>query len=242
MDRFKYLNFCTIYSSEGDICEELSEHACFSSVFDGPNYQSNTYNIHIYKEFDLIKESKSNGCFLDINQINKHLSYLNRICNITYNVTEQIDKTLKPYYNVYVNLSAHNLIHRFVLTWIRALYEFPYCIYLPEVYKLKKFKAFEKINVFNILNIIACSFDIGDDIHMFTCPAYYPKLKKFEEIKQQLTELNVDETHNLFEVFSTEKPNENYINREIIFDEESFRFRMKYYLDIYNKIKNGKRL
>lgn len=242
MDRFKYLNFCTIYSSKGTVDEELEEHACFAEVFSGPNYQSNEYNIHVYKEFDLIREAKSNGCFLSLQQIHKHLSYLTRICDITYNITEEIDKSLRAYYNIYIELSAHNLIHRFVLTWVRALYEFPYCIYLPEVYELKKYKKFEKINVFNILNIISSSFALGDDIHMFTIPAYYPQLKKFSEIKQELANLNNEDYHKLFEIFSTSIENKKSINKEIILDEGSFKFRMQYYLDIYKKLKDGKEL
>lgn len=242
MDRFKYLNFCTIYSSKGDVDVDLSSYACFSEIFEGPNYQSNSYRIHVYKDFTLIKENKSNGCFLDIHQVNKHLNYLTRICDLTYNVTEEIDKDFNPYYKICINLSAHNLVHRFVLTWVRALYEFPYCIYLPEVYKLKKFKAFEKINVFNILNIISCSFCLGDDIHMFTCPSYYPKLKKFNEIKQDLSELNNEEGYNLSEIFSTSEENMNYINQDVILDEKSFKFRMQIYLDIYNNLKNEKKL
>jgi hypothetical protein len=242
MDRFKYLNFCTIYSSEGDVEVYLGEHACFGDVFEGPTYQSNTYNIHVYKEFSLIKNAKSNGCFLDLPQVNKHLNYLHRICDVTFNVTEEVDRDLLPYYKVEVNLSAHNLIHRFVLTWIRALYEFPYCVYLPEVYKLKKFKAFEKINVFNILNIIVSAFYLGDDIHMFTYPGRYPILKKFEEVKQELANINKEVYHNLLEIFSTEAENQNTINQEILFDEKSFNFRKQLYLDIYNKIKDGKEL
>lgn len=243
MDRFKYLNFATIYSSEGDVEVDLGTHACFSDVFhDEGRTLSNEYHIHAYKEFHLINESKSNGCFLDLEHVNKHLEYLSRIFPITYDVTEEIDRSMRPYYDIYVELTGHNLVHRFALTWIRALYEFPYCIYVMDIYKCKKFKAFENINVFNILNIIAATHEIGDDIHMFTIPGCVPKLLKFNEIKEQIDQVEVDRHHELSELFSTDQENPNSISPNNFFSDEDFKIRKQLYIDLYNNIKDGKEL
>lgn len=243
MDRFKYLNFASIYSSEGDVEVVLGEHACFADIFNEEcKILHNEYHIHAYKEFHLINDAKSNGCFLDLEYVNKHLNYLSRIFELTYEVTEEVDRKLLPYYDIYVDLEGSNLVHRFALTWIRALYEFPYCIYVMDVYKCKKYKAFQNINVFNILNIIAATHCIGDDIHMFTIPGCLPKLLKFNEIKSQIENSSVDEYHELSEIFSTEQENPNTIDLSNFFTNEDFNKRKQQYLDLYLKIKNGDKL
>ena len=111
-----------------------------------------------------------------------------------------------------------------------------------DVYKCKKFKAFKNINVFNILNIITATHVVGDDIHMFTIPGCIPRLLKFNEIKEQIDQVEVDKHHELSELFSTDQENPNSISPNNFFSDEDFKIRKQLYIDLYNNIKDGKEL
>lgn len=237
MKGFKFLNFHTVYSSIGTVGVKLEPHACFSSIFHGPLEQNNLYHIHVYKGMNLFHNSLSNGCFLELNDIKKHLNTLKHITKIKFVITENIDAQINPYYDISFRYSGSNIQHRFILTWIRALYEFPYCIYLPELYALKKESEFKFINPFNILNIIAAAHCNGDDIHMFTNPGCFSKLLKYNDIKNELNKHK--NNHCLFEIFGSQQVNtENSISDDFL-NKKLLQERKKVYLDIYKKIKHG---
>lgn len=245
MDRFKFLNFHTRYECKGDLKLELGNYACFSDVFHLDNdHPHNQYTIHVYKGMTLIETGLSNGCFLELRYIYKHISVLKHITKFKYSITEAVDKQLNPYYSIDIDLNAPLLIHKFVLTWIRALYEFPYCIYLPEVYKLKQEFEFKYINVFNILNLISATYYRGDSIHMFLWPGYIPNILKYNGIRTKINKL-IDEnpSGNLSSIFDSDEENIASIDiQEDFMDNKGFNDRKKIYLDLYKKIKykNGR--
>lgn len=202
MKGFKFLNFHTVYSSKGTVNQELGSYACYSDIFHADLIQKNSYHIYVYQGMNLFNQGQSNGCFLELDDIKRHLNTLKHLVNISFNITEHVDKNLNPYYDIAFSYSGYNIYHRFILTWIRALYEFPYCIYLPEVYALKNEPEFKFINPFNLLNIVTSCYYDGDDIHMFTQPGFKVKILKYNGIRQSLYKNKTDLS--LFSIFSTD--------------------------------------
>ena len=201
MADFKFLNYHTEYSVSGTSNKEMAPEACFYYVFNGPGYLKNHYIIKIYKGLQMAKKSNDNNCFLSKIQLHHHISVLKNIYGFTFNIEEKINKDLIPYYELTLNINGPNIIHRFILTWIRYVYEHPYNLYVLDVYKLKTMDTFKYINPLNIFNIVACCANKGNMGHMFTCPGSSYKLLKYNWIKNKISERVHEGKYNLSNIF-----------------------------------------
>ena len=163
MRDFQFLCYHTEYSCKGAIGKKMGVSACFSRVFnaiDGENI-SEDYEIILYKGTKLAKEkNKSNSCLFTKKQISNHLKQAQRIYPFNFRITEVTN--WGDGYNVFkVHLKliqAPGTFHKYLLTWLRYMYEYPYNVILYDAYKLKKDPCFRFTSISDLFNLVLGCF------------------------------------------------------------------------------------
>lgn len=209
MNDFSYLNYYTEYSCDGYLNQDLDDAACFSYVFNniGNKNVSINYNIIIYKGTKLSKEDhNSNACLLTINQLKNHL----RQAKLIYPFKFHIEQCKHNGFDVFeVNLKlidVPGMFHKYLLTWVRYTYEFPYNVLLIDTYKLKNEKCFKFSSIANIFNIVLGSINWEDlrCIHQIPETFTINKSLKVDDLRKKLKK--IEKLNKLYEVLkSTEK-------------------------------------
>lgn len=184
---FCYLNFHTEYSSRGTTLKRMAREYCFSEIFWGNSKQHNKYVIKFYKDLYCVqKEAGNNACFMTIEELNNHINYAKRI----YRFKSEVIDT-ENYYEVHLEINGPRIAHRFILTWVRYAYEFPFNMYLSDAYKLKRVVGFKRDDIFNLFNIVAESAGYhfhGDHIHAIGDTNWTKKFFKAGEVKKVIAD------------------------------------------------------
>ena len=161
MNEFRLLNYHTVYSCTGDLVKKLSDEVCFGYVFhSGINEESTvTYEIVLYMGTKLSKDRQcSNACLFDKKGIRRHLKILKSMLNFSYRIMDDNNANYNRV-RIRITISKCSLnFHRYALTWIRYLYEYPYNVLLRDAYELKKDPTFRFESVSNIFNVVLGSF------------------------------------------------------------------------------------
>lgn len=244
MADFKFLNYHTEYEVHGTSNKKMAPEACFAHVFQGPKYMENVYKILIYRGLNQAKKGEDNNCFLNKNQLFHHISILKKLYGFSFNIEEKVTKKLLPYFELNLVIKGHNLIHRFILTWVRYAYEFPYNLYILDVYRLKKEEIFKHVNAINLFNLVSSCMNSGNGGHMFTDPGTPVKILKFNGLKNRLNTLTKYDYPRLEQVFTTTRylnwnkkpvsPEELYIFENW---EATYEKRIPLYIEEYQKNK-----
>lgn len=186
----KFLNFYTWYSSQGHVEQKMQASACFSHIFhmhDLPknNIIKNIYTIRICHSGKDIERGYSNQCYLSLTDINRYLTQGKKFANYNY-----IIKKDKNYYYITVDLQGPHIAHKFILTYIRYLYEMPFALYLYEAFRLKhdcaEFRHLDYLTIYNIVSATIPNYDHGTNIHNIGASYKFKKLLSIKEIKRLL--------------------------------------------------------
>ena len=188
MDKqFVFLNFHTEYSSKGTLEKRMCREYCFGDVFYHDLYQNNKYRIRIYKNlFGVDNGGKNNACFMTKDELSNYISIAKRIHDFKF----KIENTDEEMFTVVLELDAPRIIHRYILTWIRYAYEYPFNFYLADAFKLKNTAGFRRDDIFNLFNLVgaSCGYHFhGDHIH---CIGDINWPRKFYSIKEQIEIVN----------------------------------------------------
>lgn len=133
--------------------------ACFSKVFgwfNGNTYENYTgiYTLRCRKKF---KERSGNYCSLEKSQIFKILRYMRRVFEIQITLTED-----KANYIFNFTIEGKPIKHKFVLTFSRVFFEFPYNEIAKDVLRLQEIKRddvnFNKQGFLKLYHILCCSY------------------------------------------------------------------------------------
>lgn len=239
---FKFLNFCTIYSSKGSINKPKSRAYCFSTIFyQGPNVQENEYMLEIYT--DKYKNKDDNNCLLTEEQLITHIEEAKKFRNFEYSLSKKDNK-----YILNFKLNGPRMYHKVILSWIRYAYEFPFNVALYEAFKLKNTKGFKRESLFNLFNLVGGSMSYykhGCDIHAIGRFNQFKPKVSYKELKT-LTDNKINESPSTpINTILPELKNENFIvleNKNNVFmegeyweDNKSFKKRLKVYR-VNNKI------
>lgn len=244
---FSFLNFCTIYSSKGYIKKPLREDACFSTVFKRlpiNKVVTNTYTIRLFKGNTQIEKNNNNSCFVDRRGIVNHLRVLKALFPFNYKLKEA-----KRFFNLTVTLKASNIYHKYLLSWIRYLYEYPYNMFLLDVHRLKKISKFKYESIINLFNLVGATSDINDHgtrIHAIGEIPEFKKLTSSSEIKAILDN-NPNKLNNIFKTINNIKglkrlqdDYDDLHTSEYWESEEKFQERLDIYISNYKKLKTIK--
>lgn len=248
MKEFSYLDYYTEYSCSGKINKRLSVASCFSKVFNRiKDNATESYKIIIYKKDQLCQVRGSNMCFLTQRQIHNHLKQAQEIYPFEFRIGKR--SNYKGKYDVYtINLKLINvpsLFHKYLLVWVRYMYEFPYNVILLDAYKLKQEKRFRYTSIANLFNLILGCMDYSREIHQIPVNNLVEFLKK-NVIRKRLTieDMTLNKIYKVRAlrkevIFIPEKINTysprdiEYWNNQIFFE----KYRKPVYLDAFNKVK-----
>lgn len=188
---FMMLNFCTEYGSEGNTKKNLSKNACFSTIFyseDNGIVQKNKYTIKLYKIGDwLNKKRQNNACLTDRAGIIHHLKILQSVFKFSYHLKENED-----HFVLTMTLDGDLIYHKYMLSWVRYLYEYPFNVFLADACKLKKIDGFKFESIINLFNLVGATSGIyqhGTGIHAIGETAWFKALMTTKEIQAKLKEL-----------------------------------------------------
>lgn len=170
MKDFQFLDYHTEYSCKGAFKKDMSAELCFSFIFRHTSEQniSEEYKVILYKGTDFSREKhNSNSCLFTKKQIRNHLRQAQGIYPFNFRITEV---TNWDGYNVFkVHLKLTNVpgtFHKYLLTWLRYMYEYPYNVILYDAYKLKKDPCFRFTSMSDLFNLVlACFNEYACDTH-----------------------------------------------------------------------------
>lgn len=171
MKDFQFLDYHTEYSCKGAFKKDMDVEACFSFVFRHTDEEnvSEEYEVILYKGTDFSREKhNSNSCLFTKKQIRNHLRQAQGIYPFDFYITEVTN--WGDGYNVFkVRLKLTNVpgtFHKYLLTWLRYMYEYPYNVILYDAYKLKKDPCFRFTSMSDLFNLVlGCFNENPGDIH-----------------------------------------------------------------------------
>lgn len=239
-----YLNFYTWYSSTGHFEHKMVREWCFSAIFymhDLPEDKiiKNIYTIRICHSGKDIKDQYSNHCYISLPDIKRFLNQGKKFVNYTYTITKD-----KNYYYITADVQDTHIAHKFILSYIRYLYEIPFALYLYEAVHLKReceeFKNLDYLNIYNIVSATIPNHGHGTNIHNIGNSYDFKQLLSIEQVKECFNSPDITQLNNIFPIV-------NDLNLQILkFDfktTEPWKFkkdrkqRIQTYLHNYNILK-----
>lgn len=166
--REKDLSNTAYYTCYKCDCESLNLHetvqddACFMRVFCKVQDLAK-YDIKICIDPAILLKNKSNYCMLMPFEVINWVSYIMSLCNGTFELkigTIQAKQKFSdeytdyPCYDLMINLKGPNSVHKFALTALRYLYEYPMNVMLKDVFRLKNMEQFENESLLNLFNLV----------------------------------------------------------------------------------------
>lgn len=162
---------------------------CFGYVFGAvENNSSVKYRVVLYMGTRYSAEQhKSNACIFTKQEVRNHLKLLKSLYPLQYSVRDYRDKD--GYKRLLVTLNIENTpatFHKYALTWLRYLYEFPYNVLLRDAYTLKKERTFRFESIANLFNLtLSCYCHNSREIHQIPVNAITERLK-IADIKRRI--------------------------------------------------------
>ena len=243
MKEFKFLEYHTEYSCEGDLNRYMATRACFSDVFKYVHSDDHVkYKIILYKGVELSKNNhQSNACLFSKKEIRNHLTLLKSLYPFHYKVLDCKEKG--EYDKIKVFLELNNVpptFHKYILTWLRYTYEYPYNVILKDAYTLKKDPIFRFESISNLFNLVlGCFCDDIRGIHQIpeNCVSVPMKLA---EVRKKIQEVQY-----LHDIYQELKDKEDtiptkigeYSTTDIEYWENGFEIRKPIYIKVYKEIK-----
>lgn len=245
---FVMLNFCTEYSSQGNTKKNMCQDACFSTVFYSERNgikQKNIYTVKLYKMGDFLnKKRQNNACLTDRAGVVHHLKVLQSVFKFAYRLKEHDDHFLLK-----ITLDGDLIYHKYMLTWVRYLYEYPFNVFLADAIKLKQLPRFRFESIINLFNIVGATSGIrmhGTGIHAIGETADFKELLTTKQIQERLKALEGGNRriNDIFKYLDYDK-NMIYLGdpeelkcSEYWESEEEFKKRVHFYQENYKNIKN----
>lgn len=240
MSVFNFLDYCTSYSVTGKINLGFSEQACFSDIFRRCHNNGNTYSIILIKNNKYLDLRLSNACFFNKQEVRNHLKIAKSLYKFNYRVTDTKYKG-NPAFLIKLHLdNVPELFHKYILTWVRYTYEYPYNVILKDAYTLKKDTLFRFESIANIFNCILGIYPqadyprtihqiIGGNSKLLTNKALQLRIYTSEDLHSIYGKVDkVSEFPNNFEGFDV---------YDIEYWEKGFEMRKPYYIDNYKYLK-----
>ena len=240
MGDFKFLSYHTEYGCEGTINKKFGEESCFGEIFRcNLNYLDEKYLIRLYKKDHILKIRENNSCFVGIKEIKRHLKMISPLLvfeKYKFKIEEK-----ENYFEVTLEIKADRLYHKYILTWLRYLYEFPFNMILKDAKRMRKEKEFKFESLSNLFVVISnCYDDIFDrDIHLISWGS--SRLLSNKQISERMKSLISEGDRDLNHIYKNQKGKNKIIGE--LYDlkfwesEEEYNERLVEYKKSYKKCK-----
>lgn len=256
IDRHEMYNYNTSLLAKGTIEIEFKDAACFAAYFS----KSKDRNDEFYEELSVTintpekhKELKRNNmCIFDMEQVNEIISDLQQLIPFEYNITDN-----ELGFDINIKITSNRAIQKILLTYIRYLYECPYCYMMYDALRLRKELDAYHVTLLQMLSIVECvsyrylyfgeghslfrySDHKSDIICNFTPQSIFDKSKQvikdnncYYEVQRTL------ESNSKHISITVPKLNNDWVgNYKQLIDTDKYNIRKKYYLKIFNSLYN----
>lgn len=156
------------HSSKKEKDYQIHESVCFSTLFSN-GCKSKYYRIIILKGEADLNKYYSNFCFFNKKEIKNHLKQIPNFCDIKFKVKD-ITYNGNDAFQLDLFIDSNNrTVHKYILTWVRSLFEWPFYLYLIHAKKLKQLPQFKFESVINLFNLVATTHrnSFQTNIHTF---------------------------------------------------------------------------
>jgi hypothetical protein len=216
---------------------DIRESVCFSTLFNS-DCRSKYYQLYIIKGDNDLKRYYSNYCFFSKQEIKNHLKQIPRFCEMRFRVTDAEYKG-EPAFGISFFINSENrLIHKYVLTWIRSLFEWPFYLYLLHARKMKQLPEFRFESVINLFNIVSTAYRYSYDTKIHTFGTKLGLLRKSSIIDNVLNK-GIDRVNDIFPYCSIKDlPDCRLVDNFEDITDELFENNLPKYMETYNIIKS----
>jgi len=248
-DEFTYRSYDTSYQfseklqQAGEKVDETTlrkynHAACFSSFFsncEGPRHI--IVEIHSGTKY-LMDKHCDNACLFTKAEMENHIKEAKKVIDFDFTISRK--KRLPDGYwgyEVYLDINSNKIAEKYLVTWVRYLYEFPFNVSLLDVYRMKDLSEFNDMTIENLLLIVLNSHIVGDGwvrgIHSVPKPRH-GKFYTTEELKKKINSL--DDSKYLNDIYPQSfkcidlSEGSNSLARWL--DEEKFKKRCENYLKV----------
>lgn len=221
------------YCPEKDKEPKIIESVCFGSAFGSSNAKH--YVIYILKGEADLQQYHSNFCFFTKQEIKNHFKQLPKFCKVEYKITDTKYKNAEAFkIDLYID-SKNRLVHKYILTWTRYLFEWPYNLYLLHAKKLRKLPQFKFESIINLANVIATTHHNSFDWKVHSFGTKLGLLTK----KEIVTSIGKHKSVNtVFPKFTVDTPQCRLVYDFDEVNDKLFEKNLKTYIDTYKIIKN----
>lgn len=244
MKEFRYLNYHTEYSCSGTFNLKMGARACFRNAFNDVRDNSDIkYKIRLYPGIALCKNhNMSNACLFSKQEIRNHLLQLKDLFPFSYRVLDEMKEGNKI---IVIHLHLKDvpaIFHKYILTWIRYLYEYPYNVILKDAYLLREDLGLRFQSMSFLFNIVARCQRVcvgeGHSIRESHLHAPITKSKLRERIKEVQCLNDIYKDMDIGRNVLPEKVGEFSCSDIEYWSEELFdEARKPVYVELYNKVK-----
>lgn len=257
MKDFQFLDYHTEYSCKGTFTKVMRREYCFSYIFNKTSNKkvSEEYTIILYKGTDFARKAhKDNACLFTKQQVRNHLKQAQGIYPFNYRIRELT--TWKQGYTVFkVDLKLTDVpgtFHKYLLSWLRYMYEYPYNVILYDAYKLKRESCFRFTSISDLFNLVLCCYNEWPrEIHQIAKNQISKAMRK-SAIREKLK--NVKTLNSVYDILREKDAAEQipdhdgeldtydleYWDSDDIFERKRKPVYMNTYMNTYKKIKNKK--
>lgn len=239
---YKILYDYKIYQGE-ELIKEFDQinWVCFSQAFGHLREVRETYHgiytLYFNKEFI---PGSGNFCVLNKDEIFKVLRYMRKTFNIKAYYGETDEK-----YIVKLDITGTPVKHKFILTFSRVFYEFPYNEFAKEVFRIRNYGIVDEmtfcnksfLEVFQLLRFIY-KYYIGGGHDLFSYPSKSLPSKTLTEVFEK-GEYRVQDVYKGIDKLDGMFP---YVHRGGIKNrdwDKGLSKRMHLYVEYYKKLKNA---
>lgn len=244
MKEFRYLTYHTEYSCSGTYNLKMGARACFRSAFDNVRNNSDIkYKIRLYPGIALCKNHNvSNACLFSKQEIRNHLLQLKDLFPFSYRVLDEMKEGNKI---IVIHLHLKDVpatFHKYILTWIRYLYEYPYNVILKDAYLLREDLGLRFQSMSFLFNIVSsCQWVYVGEGHSIRENHLHTPITK-SELKERIKEVrfldDIYEDMNMNRDRLPETIGKFSCNDVEYWSEELFNeVRKPVYVELYNKVK-----
>lgn len=183
----------TSYKSTGDNnIDYLNSHTvCFGSLVNSMREDGNIHNhytIAIFKPQNEegwdINGMNANATLLNINEIRNHIRIVKKLFNFSFKVIEKEDR-----YHVHIDINQPKIYHRYLLSWIRYTYEYPFNIACLDMHEMRNQPECRFISTPNLM-LTTLLFTISPRIDHCICNQGVPKGLTNSKLKERFAQTN----------------------------------------------------
>ena len=222
----------------------MGARACFRSAFDNVRNNSDIkYKIRLYPGIALCKNHNvSNACLFSKQEIRNHLLQLKDLFPFSYRVLDEMKEGNKI---IVIHLHLKDVpatFHKYILTWIRYLYEYPYNVILKDAYLLREDLGLRFQSMSFLFNIVSsCQWVYVGEGHSIRENHLHTPITK-SELKERIKEVrfldDIYEDMNMNRDRLPETIGKFSCNDVEYWSEELFNeVRKPVYVELYNKVK-----